>query len=69
MDLGDEVENCWGFGFGQVGGVEWFCSGRMGDFRCLGSVIFTGECGGMTIRFAVGNRFFFGENIPIYRKM
>ena len=50
-------------------GVEWFCGGKMGDFRCLGSVIFTGECGGMTIPFVVGFRFFFGENIPYYRKI
>ena len=50
-------------------GVEWFCCGRMGDFRCLGSVIFAGECGGMTIPFVVGFRFFFGEKYPLYQKI
>ena len=61
MDLGDELENCWGFGMWLVGGVERFCCDEMGDLRSGSSVIFADECDGMTIPFVVGNRFFFGE--------
>ena len=41
----------------------------MGNCRYLGSEIFADECGGMTIPFVVGFRFFFGENIPLRRKI
>lgn len=46
-----------------------FCCGGMGIFRLVGSEIFADECGGMTIPFTVGNRFFFGEKYPPYRKI
>ena len=42
-------------------GVKWFYCGEMGDLRSGSSMIFAGECGGMTIPFVVGFRFFFGE--------
>lgn len=60
-DVGDWV--------GMGSEVEWFCCGEMEIFRLVGSEIFADECGGMTIPFAVGNRFFFGENIPLDRKI
>ena len=47
----------------------WFCFGGMGDFRLAGSEIFADECGGMTIHFYLGTRYFFGENIPLYQKI
>ena len=46
-----------------------FCCGGVGDFRLVSSEIFADECGGMTIHFCPGIRSFFGENIPLYRKI
>ena len=39
----------------------WFYCGEVGNFRLIDSEIFADECGGMTIPFVVGSRFFFGE--------